>query len=129
LTANPESFIKEKAKTRFNGNPPHKDTFCLIVQDKLAPSYVDEHERFDYRGKWDVDFQVAEKNRKNEIQSKVIERNREVNENIMKKVQEKENYKEMKDNLTQLMRTHKVYKYEIVRNLFFICLENLIEIK
>lgn len=128
LSANPKFFLKEKAKTRFNGNPPHKNTFVLIAQDKLAPSYVDEHKRFDIRGKWEVDFQVAEKNKKYEVQNKIIERKRKVNQMIMQKVHENENHEEMKDNLTQLMRTQKIYKYEIVTKFlsFFYSCDQLI---
>lgn len=114
LSANPIFFNKEKPKTRFGANPPHKDTFYIIAPPKEASSYVDEKKRFDIRCKWDVDFQVQEKLKKAEVESKIIQRKRKINEAIDNRIQAIENYQEQKDNLSQMVRTHKIYKYENV---------------
>jgi len=118
LSANPEYFVKEKAKTRFNGNPPHKDTFYIIAPPKEASSYIDEKKRFDIRCKWDVDFQVEEKMKKNSIQNKIYDRKRKINDILDQRIQAIENYEEQKDNLGQLVRTQKVYNYEMVNKFF-----------
>jgi len=114
LSANPQYFSKEKAKTRFGANPPHKDTFYIISQPKEASSYIDEKKRFDIRGKWEVDFQLEEKNKKNVIENKIFERKRKINEMLSQRVQAIENYHDQKDNLGQLVRSQKVYRYENV---------------
>ena len=115
LSANPSFFQPEKAKTRFNGNPPHQNTFTNIAPPQNASSYIDEKKRFDIRCKWDVDFQVQEKLKKNAINSKVLERKRNINEMVTQRIEALENYQEQKDNLGQYNRTNKVYKYEDVR--------------
>ena len=123
LSANPKFLSPPQRLTRFNGNPPHKDTFYIISAPKEASSYVDEKRRFDVRGKNEVDFQVEEKNKKIYIENKVIERKRKINEIIGQKIIAGENYIDQKDNLSQLVRTQKLYKYELVKILFFIFLE------
>ena len=119
LSAHPSIFKPEKAKTRFNANPPHQDTFVNIAPPQYASSYIDEKKRFDIRCKWDVDFQVQEKQKKNAITNKILERKRNNNEINSQRVEALENYKEQMDNLGQYNRTNKVYKYEDVRIYFF----------
>jgi hypothetical protein len=120
LSANPLFFAKEKPKTRFGANPPHKDTSYIIAPPKEASSYIDEKKRFDIRCKWDVDFQTEEKLKKVVVENNIIERKRRINENNYQKIQAIESYQEQKDNLSQLVRTHKIYKYENVNNFFLI---------
>ena len=38
--------LLDQYKTRFNGNPAHKDTFYMINQDPKGSSYIDDKERF-----------------------------------------------------------------------------------
>ena len=38
--------LMEQYKTRFNGNPKHKDTFYMINQDPRGSSHITEKERF-----------------------------------------------------------------------------------
>lgn len=114
MSAHPSVFKPEKAKTRFNGNPPHKDTFINIAPPQNASSYIDEKKRFDVRCKWDVDFQVQEKLKKNATDKKILERKRNINEMVSQRIEALENYQDQKDNLGQYNRTHKVYKYEDV---------------
>jgi len=115
LSANPQFFSKEKAKTRFGANPPHKNTFYIISHQKESAGFIDEKKRFDVRGKWEVDFQVEEKNKRNIIENKVFERKRKINEMLSQRVQASENYHDQIDNLGQLVRSQKVYRYEDVR--------------
>jgi len=120
MSAHPNVFKPEKAKTRFNGNPPHKNTFTNIAPPENASSYLDEKRRFDIRCKWDVDFQVEEKLKKNAIDNKILERKRNINEMVTQRIEALENYQDQKDNLGQYNRTHKVYKYEDVRFYFLL---------
>lgn len=122
LSANPLFFSKEKQKTRFGANPPHKDTFYIIAPPKEASSYVDEQKRFDIRCKWDVDFQTEEKLKKAAVENKIFERKRKINEIMDQKIKAIENHQEQKDNLSQLVRTHKIYKYENVNKFLLIFL-------
>ena len=46
FTTKPNNTQKQKAKTRFNGNPKHKDTFYMINQDPRGSSYINEKDRF-----------------------------------------------------------------------------------
>jgi hypothetical protein len=114
MSANPSIFKPEIAKTRFNGNPPHKNTFNIISPPQNASSYIDEKTRFDVRCKWDVDFQVQEKLKKNSIHNKILDRKRNINEMVSQRVEAMQNYQDQMDNLGQYNRTIKVYKYEDV---------------
>lgn len=121
LSANPLIFKGEQRKTRFNGNPAHKNTFVNFIPQENASSYLDEKKRFDVRCKWDVDFQVQEKLKKNLIDEKKLERKRNINEMLSERIQAIENYEDQKDNLGQYNRTRKVYKYEdVIYFLFFL---------
>lgn len=114
LSANPSVFKPAAAKTRFNGNPPHKNTFGIISPPEYSSSYIDEKTRFDVRCKWDVDFQVQEKIKKNTLQNNMLDRKRNNNEMITQRVEAMQNYQDQMDNLGQYNRTIKVYKYEDV---------------
>ena len=46
FTTKPNNTQKQKAKTRFNGNPKHKDTFYMINQDPRGSSYINEKDIF-----------------------------------------------------------------------------------
>ena len=47
FVASPNIGLMEQYKTRFNGNPKHKDTFYMINQDPKGSSHINEKERFD----------------------------------------------------------------------------------
>ena len=47
FVASPNIGLMEQYKTRFNGNPKHKDTFYMINQDPRGSSHINEKERFD----------------------------------------------------------------------------------
>ena len=56
--------LLEQYKTRFNGNPPHKDTFYMINQDPRGSSYIDEKERFNISSNNLSDFIRKDKEKK-----------------------------------------------------------------
>ena len=56
--------LLEQYKTRFNGNPPHKNTFYMINQDPRGSSYIDEKERFNISSNNLTDFIRKDKEKK-----------------------------------------------------------------
>ena len=46
LSAKLNVYKREKPKTRFNGNPVHKNTFYMINQDPRGSSFITEKDRF-----------------------------------------------------------------------------------
>ena len=56
--------ILSQYKTRFNGNPPHKDTFYMINQDPRGSSYINEKERFNISSNNLTDFVRKDKEQK-----------------------------------------------------------------
>ena len=56
--------LLEQYKTRFNGNPPHKNTFYMINQDPRGSSYINEKERFNISSNNLTDFIRKDKEKK-----------------------------------------------------------------
>ena len=46
FSTKPNVTKKDKPKTRFNGNPMHKNTFYMINQDPRGSSFISEKDRF-----------------------------------------------------------------------------------
>ena len=46
FSTKPNITKKDKPKTRFNGNPMHKNTFYMINQDPRGSSFITEKDRF-----------------------------------------------------------------------------------
>ena len=46
FSTKPNVTKKDKPKTRFNGNPTHKNTFYMINQDPRGSSFISEKDRF-----------------------------------------------------------------------------------
>ena len=65
FSAEPNKSKKDKPKTRFNGNPLHKNTFYMINQDPRGSSFITEKERFNITTLNDLsDFIKKEKEQK-----------------------------------------------------------------
>jgi hypothetical protein len=56
--------LMDQYKTRFNGNPKHKDTFYMINQDPRGSSYISEKERFNISSNNLADFIRSDKEKK-----------------------------------------------------------------
>ena len=56
--------LMDQYKTRFNGNPKHKDTFYMINQDPRGSSYISEKERFNISSNNLADFIKSDKEKK-----------------------------------------------------------------
>ena len=56
--------LMDQYKTRFNGNPKHKNTFYIISQDPKGSSYIDEKNRFNISSNNLTDFIKNDKEKK-----------------------------------------------------------------
>ena len=103
-------------KTRFNGNPPHKDTFYMINQDPKGSSYINEKERFD------VSTNLADFIRKDKEQKRLKDLAR------LKSIRKFENMREdacktmekifeQKDIACQNKKTVRMYDYELLNRI------------
>ena len=54
----------DQYKTRFNGNPKHKNTFYIVSQDPRGSSYIDEKNRFNISSNNLTDFIKNDKEKK-----------------------------------------------------------------
>jgi hypothetical protein len=64
FSAHPSLISQLKAKTRFNANPVHKDTFYMINQDPRGSSHITEKERFNISSNNLTDFVKFDKEKK-----------------------------------------------------------------
>ena len=103
-------------KTRFNGNPPHKDTFYMINQDPKGSSYINEKERFD------VSTSLADFIRKDKEQKRLkdlarlqsIRKFENMREDACKTM---EKIFEQKDIACQNKKTVRMYDYELLNRI------------
>jgi hypothetical protein len=103
-------------KTRFNGNPPHKDTFYMINQDPKGSSYINEKERFD------VSTNLADFIRKEKEQKRLkdlarlnsIRKFENMREDACKTM---EKIFEQKDIACQNKKTVRMYDYELLNRI------------
>ena len=56
--------LMDQYKTRFNGNPKHKNTFYIVSQDPKGSSYIDEKNRFNISSNNLTDFIKNDKEKK-----------------------------------------------------------------
>ena len=64
FVASPNIGLMDQYKTRFNGNPKHKDTFYMINQDPRGSSHITEKERFNISSNNLTDFVKFDKEKK-----------------------------------------------------------------
>ena len=109
--------LLEQYKTRFNGNPPHKDTFYMINQDHKGSSYIDEKERFNIISNNLTDFirKDKEKKRLKELAKlNTIRKYEKMREDACKTM---EKIFEQKDIACQNKRTVRQYEYELLNRI------------
>ena len=103
-------------KTRFNGNPPHKDTFYMINQDPKGSSYINEKERFDVSTNL-ADFirrEQEQKRLKDLARLKSIRKFENMREDACKTM---EKIFEQKDIACQNKKTVRMYDYELLNRI------------
>ena len=105
-------------KTRFNGNPPHKDTFYMINQDPKGSSYINEKDRFSISSTSQLtDFirrDKEQKRLKDLARLKSIREFENMREDACKTM---EKIFEQKDIACQNKRTVRMYDYELLNRI------------
>ena len=118
FSAEPNKNKKEKPKTRFNGNPAHKNTFYMINQDKRGSSFITEKDRFNVTTMNDLsDFVKKEKElkkRKDLAKLKKINFYEAMREDACKNM---EKIFEQKDLSCQNKRSIRKYNYELINRI------------
>ena len=104
-------ILEIQAKTRYGGNPQHKNTFYIIQAPENSSSYVSETVRFSTNGKTEV-----EKDREKKILYNLHrkEQKKTLTDHLSQNAFLKDYLKEEKDIFSQLQRSKKLYNYENV---------------
>ena len=109
--------LLEQIKTRFNGNPSHKNTFYMINQDPRGSSYIDEKKRFNISSNNLTDFIRKEKEAKRLKELAKLNSIRKF-ENLRKEAcKTREKIYEQKDITYQNKRTIRKYEYELLNRI------------
>ena len=119
-----ESFVPkqnisllDQYKTRFNGNPPHKDTFYMINQDPKGSSFIDEKERFNISSNSLADFIRKDKERKRLKELAKLNSIRKFENMRADACKTMEKIFEQKDISTQNKRTVRKFEYELLNRI------------
>ena len=106
--------LMEQYKTRFNGNPKHKDTFYMINQDPRGSSHITEKERFNISYNNLADFIRSDKEKKRLKELAKLNTIRKY-ENMRKEAcKTMEKIFEQKDISYQNKRSSRKYDYELL---------------
>lgn len=107
------SLIKTlKGKTRFGANPPHKDTFYIVSQDKNGSSYISEDERFNIRGANLTSFVEEDKKKLNQFKLAKLKKFKEFQDNAANSSSTNQMLYDQKEINSMLKRTMRLYDYE-----------------
>ena len=108
--------LLDQYKTRFNGNPPHKDTFYMINQDPRGSSYIDEKERFNISSNL-ADFIQKDKEKKRLKELAKLNSIRKFETMREEACKTMEKIFEQKDIACQNKRTVRQYDYELLNRI------------
>ena len=118
FSTKPNSTKKDKPKTRFNGNPAHKDTFYMINQDPRGSSFITEKDRFNITTMNELtDFirkEREQKKIKDKVKLKKINFYETMREDACKRM---EKIFEQKDLSCQNKRSIRQYNYELLNRI------------
>jgi hypothetical protein len=109
--------LLDQYKTRFNGNPAHKDTFYMINQDPKGSSYIDEKERFNISSTNLTDFIRREKEKKRLKELAKLNSIRKFENMRQEACKTMEKIFEQKDIACQNKRTARMYNYELLNRI------------
>jgi hypothetical protein len=112
FSSKPSILRNFQGKTRFSGNPPHKDTFYLISQDKLGSSFIDEKERFNVRGNQN-ELVLKEKEQLRLRQLEKLKRIRYYHDKHNEDAHGKMNLCDNEDTRRMIGKTNRLFKYEL----------------
>ena len=106
--------LLDQYKTRFNGNPPHKDTFYMINQDPRGSSYIDEKDRFNISSNNLADFVRKDKEMKRMKELAKLSSIRKFETMREEACKTMEKIFEQKDISSQNKRSSRQYEYELL---------------
>ena len=109
--------LLEQYKTRFNGNPPHKNTFYMINQDPRGSSYIDEKERFNISSNNLTDFIRKDKEKKRLKELAKLNSIRKFENKREEACKTMEKIFEQKDIAYQNKRTVRQFDYELLNRI------------
>ena len=109
--------LLDQYKTRFNGNPAHKDTFYMINQDPKGSSYIDEKERFNISSTNLTDFIRREKEKTRLKELAKLNSIRKFENMRQEACKTMEKIFEQKDIACQNKRTARMYNYELLNRI------------
>ncbi len=109
--------LLDQYKTRFNGNPPHKDTFYMINQDPRGSSYIDEKDRFNISSNNLADFVRKDKEMKRMKELAKLSSIRKFETMREEACKTMEKIFEQKDISCQNKRTNRQYDYELLNRI------------
>ena len=106
--------LMDQYKTRFNGNPKHKDTFYMINQDPKGSSYITEKERFNISSNNLTDFVKNDKEKKRLKELAKLNSIRKYEKMRMEACKTMEKIFEQKDISCQNKRSERKFEYELL---------------
>ena len=106
--------LMEQYKTRFNGNPKHKDTFYMINQDPKGSSYINEKERFNISSNNLADFIRNDKEKKRMKELAKLNMIRKYENSRIEACKTMEKIFEQRDISCQNKRAERKYEYELL---------------
>ena len=106
--------LMEQYKTRFNGNPKHKDTFYMINQDPRGSSHITEKERFNISSNNLTDFIRIDKEKKRLKELAKLNTIRKYENMREEACKTMEKIFEQKDISSQNKRSSRQYEYEVL---------------
>ena len=109
--------LLDQYKTRFNGNPPHKDTFYMINQDPRGSSYIDEKERFNISTTNLTDFIRKDKEKKRLKELAKLSSIRKFENMREEACKTMEKIFEQKDISCQNKKTERIFNYELLNRI------------
>jgi hypothetical protein len=112
FSAKPSILRDFQGKTRFSGNPPHKDTFYLVSQDKLGSSYINEKDRFNVRGNQN-ELVLKEKEAFRLRQLEKLKKIRYYHDKHTEDSHGKMNLEEIENTRRMIGKTNRLFKYEL----------------
>ena len=106
--------LMEQYKTRFNGNPKHKDTFYMINQDPKGSSYINEKERFNISYNNLADFVRDDKEKKRLKELAKLNMIRKYENSRIEACKTMEKIFEQRNISCQNKRAERKYEYELL---------------
>jgi len=117
--------LLDQRKTRYGANPEYPDTKSNFQSRPNTGMYITEKDRFDIRGKNEIDYQVQDKLKRQQTAKVRAEKINISEKNISDKKFMNELFREERNVNNLLQSAQKIFNYESVRISFIKFLLNL----